>query len=141
MTAVNITFSSCLYYMRNRHGYEKHLNWFRDFIRVVNRFYLVIYTGEHEYSVVCDEVRKLEEDTQRKIRVILKPFSEFHNYKHERFWIENNSRPECKLAELADWRVNMLWCEKTYFVRETIETNTLTLNIMGGVMSGIFAIH
>ena len=141
MTAVNITFSSCLYYMRNRHGYEKHLNWFRDFIRVVNRFYLIIYTGEHEYSVICDEVRKLEEDAQRKIKVILKPFSEFHNYTHERFWIENNARPECKLAELADWRVNMLWCEKTYFVRETIETNTLTLNIMGGVMSGIFAIH
>ena len=59
MDAVNITFSSCLYYMRNRHGYEKHLNWFRDFIRVVNRFYLVIYTCENEYSVICDEVRKL----------------------------------------------------------------------------------
>ena len=138
MTAVNITFSSCLYYMRNRHGYEKHLNWFRDFIRVVNRFYLVIYTGEHEYSVICDEVRKLEEDAQRKIKVILKPFSEFHNYKHERFWIENNARPECKLAELADWRVNMLWCEKTYFVRETIENRYFDTEYYGWCDVGYF---
>lgn len=135
---INITFSSCLYGMKNRHGYEKHMNWFRDFIRVVNRFYLVIYTGELEYSVVCDEVRKLEKDTQRKIKVILKPFSEFHNYKYERFWMENNARPECKLAELADWRLNLLWCEKTHFVRETIENRYFDTDYYGWCDVGYF---
>jgi len=124
--------------MKNRHGYEKHLNWFRDFIRVVNRFYLVIYTGEREYSVVCDEVRKLEKDTQRKIKVILNQFSEFHNYKYERFWIENNARPECKLAELADWRLNLLWCEKTHFVRETIENRYFDTEYYGWCDVGYF---
>ena len=138
MTAVNITFSSCLYGMKNRHGYEKHLNWFRDFIRVVNRFYLVIYTGETEYSVICDEVRKLGEDTQRKIKVILKPFSEFHNSKHERFWTDNNARPECKLADIADWRLNMLWCEKTHFVRETIEKQYFDTEYYGWCDVGYF---
>ena len=78
MTPVNITFSSCLYGMKNRHGYEKHLNWFRDFIRVVNRFYLVIYTGEREYSVICDEVRKLGEDTpSEKLRSYSNHFRSF----------------------------------------------------------------
>lgn len=138
MTPINITFSSCLYGIKNRHGYEKHMNWFRDFIRVVNRFYLVIYTGESEYNVICDEIRKLGEDTQRKIKVVVKPFSEFHNSKYERFWMENNARPECKLAEIADWRLNMLWCEKTHFVRETIENRYFDTEYYGWCDVGYF---
>ena len=138
MPPINITFSSCLYLVKNRHGYEKHLNWFRDFIRVVNRFYLVIYTGENEYDAICDEIRNLGEDTRRKIKVILKPFSEFHNYKYERFWMENNARPGCKLAEVADWRLNMLWCEKTHFVRETIENQYFDTEYYGWCDVGYF---
>ena len=138
MPPINITFSSCLYLVKNRHGYEKHLNWFRDFIRVVNRFYLVIYTGENEYDAICDEIRNLGEDTRRKIKVILKPFSEFHNYKYERFWMENNARPGCKLAEIADWRLNMLWCEKTHFVRETIENQYFDTEYYGWCDVGYF---
>jgi hypothetical protein len=138
MNPINITFSSCLYLVKNRHGYEKHLNWFREFIRVVNRFYLVIYTGENEYPWICDEIRKLDEATQRKIKVILKPFSEFHNYKYERFWMENNARPGCKLAQIADWRLNMLWCEKTHFVRETIENRYFDTEYYGWCDVGYF---
>ena len=124
--------------MKNRHGYEKHLNWFRDFIRVVNRFYLVIYTGEHEYETICNEIRKLGGDTQGKIKVILKPISEFHNYKYERFWMDNNARTECKLAEIADWRLNMMWCEKTHFVRETIENRYFDTEYYGWCDVGYF---
>ena len=121
MDPVNITFSSCLYYIKNRHGNDKHMNWFRDFIRVVNRFNLVIYTGKREYDFICNEIQQLDEVSQRKIKVILKPFSEFHNYKYERFWMDNNARAESKLKDITDWHLNMLWCEKTHFVRETIE--------------------
>lgn len=138
MDPVNITFSSCLYYMKNRHGYEKHLNWFRDFIRVVNRFNLVIYTGESEYSVICNEIWQLDEVAQQKIKVILKPFSEFHNYKYERFWMDNNARTESKLKDIADWRLNMLWCEKTHFVRETIEKRYFDTEYYGWCDIGYF---
>ena len=124
--------------MKNRHGYEKHLNWFRDFIGVVNQFYLVIYTGESEYNAICDEIRKLDETTRRQIKVVVKPFSEFHNYKYERFWMENNARPECKLAQIADWRLNMLWCEKTHFVRETIENRYFDTEYYGWCDVGYF---
>lgn len=135
---INITFSSCLYQMKNRHGYQKHMIWFRDFIGVVNRFYLVIYTGENEYNGICNEIRKLDEPTQQKIKVVVKPFSEFYNSKHERFWMENNARPECKLAELADWRLNMLWCEKNHFVRETIENRYFDTEYYGWCDVGYF---
>ena len=135
---INITFSSCLYRMKNRHGYEKHMNWFRDFIQIVNRFYLVIYTGETEYDAICNEIRKLGDDARGKIKVIRKPFSEFHNYKNERFWMDNNARPECKLAKIADWRLNMLWCEKTHFVRETIENRYFDTEYYGWCDVGYF---
>ena len=124
--------------MKNRHGYEKHLNWCRDFIGVVNRFYLVIYTGENEYPGICNEIQKLDEATQRNIKVVVKPFSEFHNSKHERFWMENNARPECKLTDIADWRLNMLWCEKTHFVRETIEKQYFDTEYYGWCDVGYF---
>jgi len=114
------------------------MNWFREFIRVVNRFYLVIYTGEKEYDAICNEIRKLGGDVQGKIKVICKPFSEFHNYKYERFWMDNNARPECKLAKIADWRLNMLWCEKTHFVRETIENRYFDTEYYGWCDVGYF---
>jgi hypothetical protein len=45
------------------------MNWFRDFIRVVNQFYLVIYTGETEYDAICNEIRKLEGDTRAMVLI------------------------------------------------------------------------
>ena len=138
MDPVNITFSSCLYYMKNRHGNDKHLNWFRDFIRVVNWFNLVIYTSKREYDFICNEIRQLDEVARQKIKVILKPLSEFHNYKYERFWMDNNSRTESKLKDIVDWRLNMLWCEKTHFVRETIENRYFDTEYYGWCDIGYF---
>ena len=138
MDPINITFSSCLYYMKNRHGHERHMNWFRDFIHIVSQFYLVIYTGKHEYDFICNEIRQLDEVAQQKIKVVLKPVSEFHNSKYERFWMDNNARSECKLAELADWHLNMLWCEKTHFVKETIEKQYFDTEYYGWCDIGYF---
>lgn len=134
----NITFSSCLYQLKNRHGSDKHMEWFRDFMKVVNRFYLVIYTGENEYSVIQNEISRLDENAQHKIKVVVKPFTEFQNYKHERFWRSNNEREESKLKDIADWRLSMLWCEKTHFVRETIEKRYFDTEYYGWCDIGYF---
>jgi len=134
----NITFSSCLYQLKNRHGTEKHKEWLRDFIRTVNRFYLVIYTGENEYPTIQNEICLLNNDAQRKIKVIVKPFTEFQNYKYERFWIRNNERNENKLRDIADWRLSMLWCEKTHLVKETIEKRYFDTEYYGWCDIGYF---
>ena len=134
----NITFSSCLYQLKNRHGSDKHMEWFRDFIKVVNRFYLVIYTGENEYSVIQNEISRLDENTQHKIKVVVKPFTEFQNYKHERFWRSNNERTENMLRNIADWRLSMLWCEKTHLVKETIEKRYFDTEYYGWCDIGYF---
>lgn len=135
----NITFSSCYYQVKNRHGTEKHFEWFRDFIKVVNRFYLVIYTGENEYPAIQNEIDTIgEEDTRNKIKVIVKPFTKFHNYNHERFWRSNNERSENKIRDIADWRLSMLWCEKTHFVKEMIEKQYFETEYYGWCDIGYF---
>ena len=134
----NITFSSCLYQVKNRHGIQKHFDWFRTFIRIVNRFYLVIYTSINEYPVLREEIRTLDETAQQKIRVIVKPMTEFYNYKFERFWTTNNNRYESQLKDIADWRVHMLWCEKSHFVRETIENQYFKTEYYGWCDIGYF---
>lgn len=120
--AINITFSTCLYNLKNRHGTTLHNEWMRGFIRIINWFFLVIYTDEKTYDLIYAEVQKLDSEiANTKIKIVVKPYANFYNYKHEKYWINNNANPECKLANIADWRLNMLWCEKVHFVNETIE--------------------
>lgn len=139
MNSPNITFTSCLYRLKNRHGVWLHLKWFRNFIRIVNNFYLVIYTSENDYNVIINEIQELHEDIQQNIKVIVKPFSEFHNYKYERFWIDNNNNPNCvSLYNVSDWRLNMLWCEKVHFVKHTITHNYFDTEYHGWCDIGYF---
>lgn len=93
----------------------------RGFIRIVNRFYLVIYTDKETYDFIVTEVRKLDAETVSRIKVVVKPYTDFYNYKYVEYWKSNNNNPACKLYGVADWRLNMLWCEKVHFVNETIE--------------------
>ena len=120
-TTINITFSTCLYNLKNRHGADKHLEWMRGFIRIVNRFYLVIYTDKETYDLIVTEVRKLDAESGSQIKVVIKPYTDFYNFKYAEYWKSNNNNPDCKLYGVAHWRLNMLWCEKVHFVNETIE--------------------
>ena len=118
---INITFSTCWYNLKNRHGASLHIEWMRGFIRIVKRFYLVIYTGQETYNFIVREVNKLDTETRSRIKVVIKPYTAFYNYKYAEYWIKNNDNPECKLYNVSDWRLNMLWCEKVHFVNETIQ--------------------
>ena len=135
----NITFSTCLYNLKNRHSSDKHIEWMRGFIRIVNRFNLVIYTDEESSKVIKKEIEKIDsKKTKELIKVIIKPFTEFYNYKHAEYWIKNNDNPECKLYDVADWRLNMLWCEKVHFVNETIEHKYFDTEYYGWCDIGYF---
>lgn len=135
----NITFSTCLYNLKNRHSSDKHIGWMQGFIPIVNRFNLVIYTDEESSNVIKKEFEKLDsKKTKGLIKVIIKPFTEFYNYKYADYWIKNNDNPECKLCDVADWRLNMLWCEKVHFVNETIEHKYFDTEYYGWCDIGYF---
>jgi hypothetical protein len=84
-----------------------------NFISIVNEFNLVIYTDSNSVSFI-------NTNDNPRIKVIIKPIEEFYNYKYKNYWIENHNK-NFLLNDKSCWELNMLWCEKIHFVKETIE--------------------
>ena len=63
----------------------------------------------------------LRELSNKKIKIIIKPFEEFYTYRYKNYWIENHKKSNLKLHLHTDWRLNMLWNEKVFLVNDTIK--------------------
>jgi hypothetical protein len=96
----------------------------------VNNFNLVIYTDENSRSYI---------DTQGnpRIMVIIKPIDQFHHYKYKDFWIANHEK-NLLLNDKSCWELNMLWSEKIWFVKETIERKYYETDFYGWCDIGYF---
>jgi hypothetical protein len=101
-----------------------------NFISIVNEFNLVIYTDEN--SVSCINTRE-----NPRIKVIIKPLEQFHNYKYKDSWIKNHEKNHL-LNDMSCWELNMLWSEKINFVKETIERNYFESDYHGWCDIGYF---
>ena len=84
-----------------------------NLISIVNEFNLVIYTDENSCKYI---------DTREnpRIKVIIKHLEQFYNYKYKESWIKNHEK-NYLLKDRSCWELNMLWSEKVWFVKETIE--------------------
>jgi len=89
------------------------MEWMYNLISIVNNFNLVIYTDENTFS----HINFIDKP---KIKFIIKPLEEFYNYKYKDYWIENHKKNSL-INESTSWELNMLWSEKIWFVKETIE--------------------
>ena len=101
-----------------------------NLISIVNEFNLVIYTDEN--SVSCINTRE-----NPRIKVIIKPLEQFHNYKYKDSWIKNHEKNHL-LNDRSCWQLNMLWSEKINFVKETIERNYFESDYNGWCDIGYF---
>lgn len=110
---MSITFSSCFYIMKSKFDASTYVCWMNNFISIVNHFHLVIYTDENS-------IKYIDTKGNPRIKLILKPFEKFHHYQHKDHWI-NNHKKNVYLNNRVHWTVNMLWSEKIWFVKETIE--------------------
>jgi len=72
-----------------------------------------------------------------KIKVIIKPFEKFYNYKYKDFWVENHKK-NFLLNNRSCWELNMLWSEKISFVKETIERKYFNTEFYGWCDIGYF---
>ena len=82
-----------------------------NFISIVNHFNLVIYADS-------SSVAYINTNNNPRIKVIIKPLTQFYNYKYKASWIENHKKNGL-LNERTCWELNMLWSEKIQFVKET----------------------
>jgi len=105
-----------------------------NFISIVNQFNLVIYTDEKS-------VQYINTLGNPKIKVIIKPIDQFYNYKYKDFWIENHKK-NYLLNDMSCWascwELNMLWSEKIWFVKETIEKKHFDTEFYGWCDIGYF---
>lgn len=127
---MSITFSSCFYIIKSKFDPNTYINWMNNFLSIVNNFNLVIYSDDNS-------VKYIDTKGNPKIKVIIKPIDKFHNYKYQDFWIENHKRNHL-LNDKSNWVLNMLWSEKIWFVKETVERKHFESEFYGWCDIGYF---
>lgn len=127
---MSITFSSCFYIIKSKFGPETYIQWMTNFLSIVNNFNLVIYTDETSSKFI-------DTKNKPKIKIIIKPFTKFYNYKYKDFWI-NNHEKNVYNKNWSCWELNMLWSEKIHLVKETIERKYFDTELYGWCDIGYF---
>lgn len=108
-----ITLSSCFYIMKSKFDPNIYISWMQNFMFIVNEFNLVIYTDKNSFPYIPRNYVN-----NPKIKIIIKEFTEFHNYQYKENWIANHEK-NYMLKDRSCWELNMLWSEKVWFVYET----------------------
>jgi hypothetical protein len=112
-----ITLSTCWYILKSKFNVKTYLSWITNLLSIVDNFNLVIYT---DVSSLKHFVHLID-FSNKKIKIIITPIEEFYTYKYKDSWIKNHEKSNLKLHSYIDWRLNMLWNEKIFFVNETIK--------------------
>jgi len=127
---MTITFSTCFYIIKSKFDASTYVYWMNNFISIVNHFNLVIYTDQNS-------IKYIDTKNNPRIKVILKSFEEFYNYKYKEYWLRNHEK-NVYLNQRVDWSVNMLWSEKIQFVKETLERKYFITDYYGWCDVGYF---
>ena len=129
---MSITFSSCFYIIKSKFDPSKYIEWMTNFLSIVNQFNLVIYTDENSALYIPIITRE-----NPRIKIVVKPLEKFYNYKYRDNWIKNHAK-NTLLNDKSSWELNMLWSEKIWFVKETIERNYFETDYYGWCDIGYF---
>ena len=127
---MSITFSSCFYIIKSKFDSSIYIEWMNNFISIVNNFNLVIYTDENSCKYIIT-------NNNSKIKIVIKPIEQFYNYKYKDLWVENHKQ-NFLLNDKSSWELNMLWSEKIWFVKETIERKYFDTDFYGWCDIGYF---
>ena len=125
-----ITFSSCFYIIKSKFETNTYIEWMNNFISIVNNFNLVIYTD-------INSSKYIDIKNNPNIKIIIKPLEQFYNYKYKDLWIENHKK-NVLLNDKSNWELNMLWSEKIWFVKETVERKYFDTEYYGWCDIGYF---
>ena len=127
---MTITFSSCFYIIKSKFQPNNYIEWMNNFLSIVNHFNLVIYTDD-------DSSKYINTNGNSSIKVIIKPIEKFYNYKYKNDWVANHDK-NLLLNTRTSWELNMLWSEKIWFVRDTIERKYYDTDFYGWCDIGYF---
>jgi hypothetical protein len=128
---MSITFSTAWYVFKAKFDPTIYKGWIDNMLSNVNNYFLVIYTDETGLAYVE------KYSNNPRIRIIIKPYTDFYTYKYRDHWISNHEKNEL-LKQRVDWKLNMLWSEKINFVKETINNNYFGTDFFGWCDIGYF---
>jgi len=129
-----VTLSSCWYVLKSKFDIKTYLQWIKNILSIVNNFNLVIYTDANSFK----QILNLIDLSNKKIKIIIKPFEDFYTYKYKDFWIKNHEKSNLNIHTHTDWKLNMLWNEKVFFVNETIKNKYFVTLYYGWCDIGYF---
>ena len=133
-----ITFSTCWYNLKSKFPSFQYLSWIQNLFSIVNNFNLVIYTDVNGFKDLRNIIHKYRKLLNNRIKIIIKPITEFYGYKYKEQWIHNHKISKIALHKIIDWQLNMLWCEKVHFVKETIDKKYFETPFYGWCDIGYF---
>jgi hypothetical protein len=128
---MSITFSTCWYVFKAKFDVSVYEKWIHNMLSNVHQYNLVIYSDESSSQILEKYLGN------PKIKLIIKPYDQFYNYKYKDMWINNHDKNHL-LRERVDWKVNMLWAEKIHFVKETIDCSHFDTDFYGWCDIGYF---
>ena len=76
----------------------------------------MIFTDKYTYL----NILKFIVPKRINVKIIIKEFENFNTYKYKEQWKFNHNRSLMNLHKVIDWKLNMLWNEKIFFVNEVI---------------------
>ena len=124
--------SSCFYILDSKFDVNTYIKWMKNFIKYVKNFKLIIYCHQKSYQIIKDLVKD-----NPNIKIIIKEIEEFYLYKYKDYFIKNHQINEL-LKNKIEWKLNLLWCEKCFFVKDTIDNNYFQGNYFGWCDIGYF---
>jgi hypothetical protein len=111
-----LTLSTCFYVLKSKFSPNTYIEWISNLLSIVRNFNLVIYTD----ILAFNYIKHIIDIKNKRIKIIFKPLEEFELYKYKDDWIRNHTNSNLFLHENIDWKLNMLWNEKIFFVKDTI---------------------
>ena len=135
-----LTLSTCWYNLHSKFPSEQYLLWIQNFFSLVDNFNLVVYTDSNGIKQLQHIIHKYLHILHTKIKLIVKPITDFYGYKYKEYWIKNQ-KSKFRMdnnSKNIDWELYMLWCEKIHFVKETIDNKYFDTLFYGWCDIGYF---
>jgi hypothetical protein len=114
-----LTLVTAWYKFKAKFDIEVYRQWMSNLLTNVKNFKLIVFTNEESKWIIEPFLNK---NKNENIKMILLEVEDFNGYKFKDQWIKNHETNHL-LNGKVDWRVNMLWSEKIYFVKRAIDNN------------------
>jgi len=128
---IRLTLSTCWYNFKNKYTKDVYKEWAGNLLNYVDNFNLVVYVDKNSFEFFDNF--KLSE----KVKLVIYDIENWETYKYSDK-LEKSYQKNKYLNHMVQKEVVMLWLQKTYFVKKTIEEKYFETEYYGWCDIGYF---